>query len=106
MFIIPRAQLIDLCRRFRVRQLHLFGSVTTEAFDPATSDVDVLITLLPAPPVEQGEALLQLWEELENLFQRKVDLLTLSSLSNPYLKQEEKQTKQLVYDAARPQVSV
>ncbi|SHI85634.1 hypothetical protein SAMN02745146_1710 [Hymenobacter daecheongensis DSM 21074] len=103
---IPQQPLTQLCRRFGVQQLHLFGSALTEAFDPATSDVDVLVTLLPAPPVEQGEALLQLWEALENLFQRKVDLLTPDSLRNPYLKAEIERTKQLVYDVARPQISV
>lgn len=104
-FIVPE-NLASLCRRYGVQQLYLFGSATTDAFKPESSDVDVLVTMAEAPPVEQGEALLALWEGLEQLFQRRVDLVTLHSLRNPYLKAEIERTKQLIYDAAQPQVSV
>ncbi len=95
-----------LCRRFGVQQLHLFGSSVTDRFDPARSDVDVLVTPMPAPPLEQGEMLLLLWAELENMFQRRVDLLTPDSLQNPFLKAEIEKTKHLVYDAARTEIPV
>lgn len=81
-------------------QLHLFGSALTPRFDPARSDIDALVTLLPAPPLAQAEALLKLWEELETLFGRRVDLLTPDSLRNPILRAEIERTKQLVYDTA------
>lgn len=104
--LIPHQPLANLCRRYGVQQFYLFGSAITDAFDPESSDVDVLVIMTDAPPTEQGEALLGLWDELENLFQRKVDLLTMNSLKNPYLKAEIERTRKLIYDAARPEVSV
>lgn len=102
---IPQQALSTLCRQYGVAQLHLFGSAATPRFNPARSDVDVLVTLLPAPPLVQGEALLGLWDGLENLFGRRVDLLTPDSLRNPVLKAEIERTKQLLYDTAKPEIS-
>lgn len=87
-------------------KLYLFGSALTPRFDPARSDVDALVTLLPAPALVRGEALLNLWEELEILFGRRVDLLTPDSLRNPILRAEIERTKKLIYDAARPEILV
>ena len=103
---IPDRGLAALCQRYGVAQLYLFGSATTTHFDPVRSDVDVLVTLLPAPPLAQGEALLGLWDELALLFGRRVDLLTPDSLRNPVLIAEIERTKQLLYDAAQPEVLV
>jgi predicted nucleotidyltransferase len=102
---IPQQALTALCRQYGVAQLHLFSSAATPRFDPARSDVDVLMTLLPASPLVQGEALLGLWDGLENLFGRRVDLLTTDSLRNPVLKAEIERTKQLLYDTAKPEIS-
>lgn len=103
---IPRQALAALCRHHSVAQLYLFGSALTPQFDPVRSDIDALVTLLPAPALTQGEALLNLWEELETLFGRRVDLLTPDSLRNPILRAEIERTKQLFYDAAQPEVPV
>ena len=106
MLHIPQTSLASLCRRYGVQQLYVFGSAVTDAFKPERSDVDVLVTLADAPPTEQGDTLLALWESLEQLFQRRVDLLTPNSLRNPYLKAEIERTKQFVYDAARPEILI
>ena len=37
----------DLCRRYGVRRLELFGSGATAAFDPNSSDLDFLVEFLP-----------------------------------------------------------
>jgi len=41
--------LTELCRRFGVRRLDLFGSAATGHFDPARSDLDFLVEF-EAPP--------------------------------------------------------
>ena len=38
-----RAEIAQLCARFGVHRLELFGSAATGAFDPARSDVDFLV---------------------------------------------------------------
>ncbi len=95
-----RPGLTQLCRRFSVASLYLFGSALTDRFDRQhDSDLDFLIALDPGlSPLEQGERLLQLWSELENLFQRPVDLLTENSLRNPFLKRQIDATKLLLYE--------
>ena len=89
-----------------VRRFYLFGSVLTPHFDTTMSDIDVLIETENIPPEEKGEQLMILWEELEKLFARKVDLLTENSLRNPYLTQEIKQTRKLIYDGQSKQIFI
>jgi predicted nucleotidyltransferase len=50
--------------------------------------------------VKKGAALLSLWDSLESLFERKVDLLTEASIRNPYLRANIEQTRKLIYDGA------
>lgn len=40
---IDREAVAELCRRYGVARLSLFGSALTAEFDPATSDVDFLV---------------------------------------------------------------
>lgn len=77
----------DLCRRFRVRRLDLFGSAATgRGFDPRRSDLDLLVAFETLPPVEYAEAYFGLREALEALSGRPVDLVTEAALENPYLR--------------------
>ncbi|WP_294819243.1 DNA polymerase subunit beta, partial [uncultured Flavobacterium sp.] len=63
------------------------------------SDVDLIVEINEENPVLKGEAIMNLWTDLENLFSRKVDLLT-GDIRNPYLKKQIDTTKQIIYDAA------
>jgi predicted nucleotidyltransferase len=45
-----REELRELCRRFHVRRLDLFGSATGDDFDPARSDLDFLVEFDPRAP--------------------------------------------------------
>ncbi len=38
-----RNEIVDLCRRYRVRAIELFSSAVNDRFDPATSDIDFLV---------------------------------------------------------------
>ena len=92
-------KLTDLCTNSMVvNKLYFFGSALTSKFNPNTSDIDILIEAANLSPEERGEHLLALWDNLEVLFNRKVDLLTADSLRNPFLKKEVEQTKKLIYD--------
>ena len=44
-----RAELIQLCRQFHVRQLELFGSALGNAYDPERSDLDFLVEFEAMP---------------------------------------------------------
>ncbi len=99
-------QLIALCERHGVARLYAFGSSVTDRFDEVTSDVDLLVELPTADPLQRGETLLVLWEEMETLFGRRVDLLTPESVRNPYLSKSIEQTRILLYDRHRQKVPV
>jgi predicted nucleotidyltransferase len=89
-----------------VKRFYIFGSALTSLFDEATSDIDVLVETENLPPEEKGEQLIKLWEDLETLFARKVDLLTENSLRNPYLTREITETRKLIYDGQSKQIFI
>lgn len=89
---------VDLCREHKVTRMYAFGLSITDGFDPESSDIDVVVSVDIDDPADRGEALLSLWDKLEVLFGRKVDLLTEDSIKNPYLKSNINRTKKLIYD--------
>ena len=97
---------VELCRSHRVDKIYAFGSSITDHFDPKTSDIDVVVKIGIDDPVDRGEALLSLWDKLEALFERQVDLLTEDSIRNPYLKSNINRTKRLIYDGEGEKVFV
>jgi len=78
--------------------LYAFGSSTTDKFNDITSDIDLLFEIDVPDPIERGEKLLSLWDTFELFFHREVDLLTDSSVRNPYLRKNIDSTKVLIYD--------
>lgn len=76
-----RQSIQDLCRTYGVRRLNVFGSTTTGALDPATSDIDLLVDLGEYVP---GTAVryLDLINELEDLLGRPVQMVTEPSIRN------------------------
>lgn len=71
--LVPRPSLARFCRRWRITELALFGSVLREDFRP-DSDIDALVTFAP-DAAWSGWDLVTIQEELAALFGRKVDLV-------------------------------
>lgn len=97
---------VDLCKQHKVSRIYAFGSSITDHFDPTKSDIDIVVELDIKDPIEYGETLLSLWDNLEFLFKRKVDLLTDDSITNPYLRKSIELTKKLIYDGQGEKVFV
>lgn len=93
-----KTALARLCRRFNVRRLDLFGSAAAGHFHPESSDLDFLVTLEAPSSGEYADNYLGLASALEQLFQRRVDLVTERSIRNPYFRQVVNATRQAVYD--------
>jgi predicted nucleotidyltransferase len=89
-----------------IKKFYFFGSALTSHFDETTSDIDILIETEDLLPEEKGELLITLWDDLEKLFDRKVDLLTENSLHNPFLSKEIAQTRKLIYDGQSKQIYI
>jgi predicted nucleotidyltransferase len=94
-----REKLGALCRRFHVRRLDLFGSAARGDFDPKRSDFDFIVEFDRSAPQHPFDAYFGLKEELETLLGRKVDLVELSAVRNPYLKASIEQSRENVYAA-------
>jgi len=93
-----KAEIQRLCQQYDIKTMYVFGSATTVNFNE-TSDIDVLISFKEIPYDVYTNNFFELHEKLEELFQRKVDLLTERSLTNPYFIQSIEKTKQLIYAA-------
>ncbi len=75
---VPIDQIAEICRRYQVRELALFGSAVRDQLGP-DSDFDVLVEF--APGVHIGLYKFgALSDELAAVFGRKVDLVTKSGL--------------------------
>ncbi len=90
-------QIIELCERFRVRSLTLFGSAARGSdFDTEASDVDFLIEFSPNSTLQ---AYFGLRDALADLLGRSVDLIDPKNIDNPYLLRQINQEKKVMYEA-------
>ncbi len=94
----------ELCRRFGVRRLELFGSAATSAFDPRQSDFDFI--------VEFGDKTSGLFDDyfglkeaLESLYRQPVDLVMAGAMRNPHFVRAANATRRLVYAAEDAQAA-
>ena len=88
---------IKLFEKHEIKNAYLFGSVLTNKFT-SESDVDLLVNLNDGlDPVVAGGHLWDLQFELEDLLNREVDLLTESSLKNPYFILSINENRELIY---------
>jgi len=94
-----REQVAELCRRYHVRRLALFGSALRDDFDPEQSDFDFLVEFEPLSPGDYAEAWFGLFEALQHLFGRPVDLVEASTVKNPYFRESVERGQALLYAA-------
>ena len=84
--VVDETQLADLCRRYQVRELSLFGSAARGEMRP-DSDIDLLVEFLPKAEIGLVEHA-GLMLDLERLLGRKVDLVSKNALKpriRPYV---------------------
>jgi uncharacterized protein len=93
-----RFALSELCRKYRVRQLRLFGSAATGAFSQSTSDLDFIADFADTQAADYADRYFDFAEALELLFNRPVDVLTKRSIRNPYFRAEVERTAQVLYE--------
>lgn len=94
-----RQRLDDLCRKYDVRRLDLFGSAARTDFDPTRSDLDFIVEFNDLTIDNAADRYLGLLVDLEDLFGRKIDLVSYRAIRNPYFKQVVDQTRQSLYAA-------
>ena len=94
---IPMDPIREFCRKWKVRELSLFGSVLRGDFRP-DSDVDVLVSLEDDAPWSLMEWV-EMIEELKTIFGRDVDLVDQSAIRNPFRRHTIMTTREVVYAA-------
>ncbi len=93
-------KLIDLCKTHNVKELFIFGSALTDQFNEE-SDIDFAVILNEnLSPIEYGETFLNLLNELKEIFNRNIDLVSYRVIKNPIFKEELDRTKISLYAAA------
>lgn len=94
-----RNELSELCRRYRVKRLELFGSAARgEDFSPSTSDMDFIVEFVPDIKRNLFYDYMGLIEDLEKLFSRKVDLVINKEFRNPYFREAVNETRTMIYE--------
>lgn len=91
-----KPQLDALANKYKVDKLYVFGSVVNERFGEQ-SDIDFLVSFREVPLLSFADNYFDLQEELEQLFQRRIDLVVEKSIQNPYLAASINKTKLPVY---------
>jgi uncharacterized protein len=95
-----RPELNELCQKYRVRHLALFGSATRPDFENKRSDLDFLVEFLPMPAGEHADAYFGLLFALEDLFKTPIDLVEETAIRNPYVRQSIEKDQQTLYASA------
>ena len=91
--------LIDLCRRYHVFRLEVFGSAATSEFNQAKSDIDLLVEFDSSVSNRRFDNYFEFLDELKLLFGRNVDLIEPGGLKNPYLIRRINETRRQIYVA-------
>ena len=95
-----RRDIAELCRRFHINRLEVFGSAARGSdFDPAKSDVDLLVTYESSTSRPTLKEYFEFREQLEALFGRSVDLVMAGAVRNPYVRADIERSRELVYEA-------
>lgn len=94
-----RTELQELCRKYHVKTLEVFGSAADGTWDPMTSDLDFLVEFQPLGPGQLFDFFFDLKDGLQTLFARKVDLVSPRGIRNPYFLEAVNQSRRVLYAA-------
>jgi hypothetical protein len=85
------------CRKRKIKEFALFGSVLREDFGP-DSDIDVLVSSEPGGGITFDNRV-EMLDELAEIFGRKVDLVEKEAIRNQFRRHSILTTKEVVYAA-------
>lgn len=89
-------KLKKLCVKYNVSHLYIFGSATSGKFGE-DSDIDFLVTFGTLELNKYADNYFDFKFSLEDLFNRKIDLLEEKAIKNPFLKESIDSSKKLIY---------
>lgn len=90
-------KIAELCITYGVRSLDAFGSATYSAL---ANDYDFIVELDIQVGISRARRWIDLAESLEKLLGKPVDLVSVSSISNPYFAQSVAASRTPIYARA------
>ena len=94
---IPKDKITEFCRKWKIRELAIFGSAVGDDFRP-DSDVDVLVIFQDNTEWSLFD-LMNAEEELKKIFGRKVDIVEKKAIRNPFRRQHILSHREVIYAA-------
>lgn len=91
-------QLHQLCKKYHVKELYLFGSATTDNFSE-DSDLDFLVKFDRQGYEGAFDQFIVFKQELEQIYGRSVDLYYFKKFRNSIFQREVERSKELIYAA-------
>jgi hypothetical protein len=95
--IFPKEQIADFCRKWKIKELAIFGSALGDDFKPE-SDIDVLVVFDESAEWSLFDYM-HAEEELKQLFGRKVDLVEKKAIRNPFRRHHILNHSEVIYAA-------
>jgi uncharacterized protein len=98
-------EIAALCQKHGVRALWVFGSAATGAFDPKSSDLDLLVDL-GGYTKDYADRFFSMRRGLVDIFHRSVDLLSVGGLDDQddWFRQKLEATRVTLYEAGHDRV--
>lgn len=94
---IPKDKITEFCRKWKIRELAIFGSAVGDDFRP-DSDVDVLVVFQDNAEWSLFD-LMSAEEELKQIFGREVDLVEKKAIRNPFRRHHILSHRKVIYAA-------
>jgi len=94
-----RRAIAELCVRYGVARLDVFGSALREDFRAGESDLDLLVEFAPMDPYDRADAYFELLDELRTLLGVQVDLVVAGAVKNRFIAADIERTRQVFYAA-------
>ncbi|GIW01459.1 nucleotidyltransferase family protein [Roseiflexus sp.] len=96
---IPHDAIAAFCKRWRIKELSIFGSALRDDFRP-DSDVDVLVVFDESASWSLFD-LVHAQQELERMFERPVDLVEKKAVRNPFRRHHILHNREVIYATGR-----
>jgi predicted nucleotidyltransferase len=94
---VSQEQIEAFCRKWKIRELALFGSVLRDDFH-AESDIDLLVSFSPAADHSLLDHV-HMEQELAELLGRSVDMVEKEAVENPFVRRQIRGNHALIYAA-------
>ncbi|MGB0918327.1 MAG: nucleotidyltransferase family protein [Flavobacteriales bacterium] len=91
-------QIAVICAKYHVAEMAAFGSVVRGELN-AESDIDLVVKFGQVSLDDYADNYFDLCDALEELLNRKVDLVVDKAVKNPYFREELDETKELLFAA-------